>query len=72
MHTLPGVFCIKFHSTGMSSVVRSSDIVPGNYRPFASRLDQREARCHRNLPDHPILRRVRLVAILPALPAKGT
>ena len=74
MHTLPGVFYCFFSAiaprdrptTGMSSVVRLSDIVPGNYRLFASRPDSALARRRRNLPVHPIA----VPAACPAFPAK--
>ena len=64
MHTLPGVsYCFFRQSrhataftTDMSSVARLSDIVPGNYRLFASRSTGAQ-RPGRNLPVHPIFHR---------------
>jgi hypothetical protein len=50
MHTLPGVFCIIFVSTGMSSVVRLADIVPGNYRRERLILPQPSGSSHLPLP----------------------
>ena len=77
MHTLPGVFYCFFPAidpstaptTGMSSVVRLSDIVPGNYRLRVLRRVKRKPRLYRNLPVHPICLPL-YPAPYPAIPAK--